>query len=46
MPYDRLIKTNRIKLYRASEKEIKQLLQVAQRDLSTAINNLVDAPEA
>jgi uncharacterized protein (UPF0332 family) len=45
MPFYRLIKTNRIKPYRASEKEIKQLLQVAQRDLSTAINNLEDAPD-
>lgn len=45
MPYERLINTNRIKPHRASQKEIKQLLQLAVRDLSTAIRNLEDAPD-
>ena len=45
MPYDRLVKSNRIKLHQASQNEIKQLLQLAKRDLSTAIRNLEEAPD-
>ena len=45
MPYDRLIKSNRIKPHQASQNEIKQLLQLATRDLSTALRNLEDAPD-
>ena len=45
MPYDRLIKTNRIKQHQASQKEINQLLQLAKRDLMTATRNLEDAPD-
>jgi uncharacterized protein (UPF0332 family) len=45
MPYDRLLKSNRIKPHRASPSEIKQLLQLAKRDLSAAIRNLDEAPD-
>jgi len=45
MPYDRLLKSNRIKPHQASQNEIKQLLQLATRDLSTAIRNLEEAPD-
>ena len=45
MPYDRLIKSNRIKPHRANQNEIKQLLQLATRDLSTAARNLEEAPD-
>lgn len=45
MPYDRLIKSSRIKPYRANQNEIQQLLQLAQRDLMTAARNLQDAPD-
>lgn len=45
MPYDRLLKSNRIKLHLANPNEIKQLLQLANRDLSTAIRNLEEAPD-
>ena len=45
MPYDRLLKTNRIRPYSARQSEIQQLLQVAQRDLNTAAKNLADAPD-
>lgn len=45
MPYDRLIKTDRIRPYSAKPIEIKQLLQVAQRDLVTAKKNLDEAPD-
>lgn len=45
MPYDRLLKSNRIKLHHASQNEIKQLLQLAKRDLSTAKRNLEEAPD-
>lgn len=45
MPYERLIKSNRIKPYRASQPEIKQLLQLAKRDLSAAVRNLEEAPD-
>jgi uncharacterized protein (UPF0332 family) len=45
MPYERLLKTDRIRPYSAKPSEIKQLLQVAHRDLSTAEKNLDDAPD-
>lgn len=45
MPYDRLLKSNRIKPHRASKNQINQLLQLATRDLSTAIRNLEEAPD-
>ena len=45
MPYDRLLKSNRIKPHQASQNEIKQLLQLALRDLSTATRNLEEAPD-
>lgn len=40
MPYDLLIRTNRIKPYIARPIEIQQLLDVAKRDLSAAVRNL------
>src|SRR4030066_967122 len=45
MPYERLLKSNRIKPHRANQNEIKQLLQLALRDLSTATRNLEEAPD-
>jgi len=45
MPYERLLKSNRIKLYRASQNEINQLLQLAKRDLNTARRNIEEAPD-
>ena len=45
MPYDRLLKSNRIKPHRANQNEIKQLLQLATRDLNTATRNLEEAPD-
>jgi uncharacterized protein (UPF0332 family) len=45
MPYERLLNSNRIKPHRASQKKVKQLLQLAARDLSTAIRNLEEAPD-
>jgi uncharacterized protein (UPF0332 family) len=36
MAYERLIKQGRIKSYNASEQEIRNLLEIAARDLSTA----------
>jgi len=45
MAYDRLVKSNRIRVHQASETEIKQLLQLASRDLSTAKRNLEEAPD-
>jgi uncharacterized protein (UPF0332 family) len=45
MPYNRLLKTNRIKPHPTNHNEIKQLLQLAKRDLSTAVRNLEDAPD-
>lgn len=38
MTYERLIKQGLIKAYDASEKEIRSLLEIASRDLSTAEN--------
>lgn len=45
MPYDRLLKSNRIRSHTANQNEIKQLLQLATRDLSTATRNLDEAPD-
>ena len=45
MPFDRLTKSNRIRPHRADQNEIKQLLQLAIRDLSTATRNLDEAPD-
>jgi uncharacterized protein (UPF0332 family) len=45
MPYDRLLRSNRIRAYQASEIEIKQLLGLANRDLSTARRNLEETPD-
>jgi uncharacterized protein (UPF0332 family) len=45
MPYERLIKTGRIKPYTTRSSEIQQLLQVAYRDLNTAEKNLENAPD-
>lgn len=45
MPYERLIKTNRIKVIPPDGREIQQLLQLARRDLATAERNLEDAPD-
>jgi len=45
MPYENLLKTNRIKPYQANQYEISQLLQLASRDLSTATRNLAEAPD-
>ena len=45
MPYERLLKSNRIKPHRANQNEIKQLLQLATRDLNTAKRNLDEAPD-
>ena len=45
MPYDRMLKLNRIKPHRVNATEIKQFLQLARRDLSTAKLNLEEAPD-
>lgn len=45
MPYERLIKTNMIKAYQADDKEISQLLQVAERDYLAGEQNLENAPD-
>ena len=45
MPYERLLKTGRIRSYSAKPSEISQLLQVASRDITTARKNLEDAPD-
>jgi uncharacterized protein (UPF0332 family) len=45
MPFDRLLKFNRIKPHRPDQNEITQLLQLAKRDLNTARRNLDDAPD-
>ena len=45
MPYDRLLKSNRIKPHRPDQNEITQLLQLAKRDLNTARRNLEEAPD-
>ncbi len=45
MTYERLIKQGRIKAYDASEKEIRSLLEIASRDLSTAKNMVSINPD-
>lgn len=45
MTYERLIKQGRIKTYDASEKEIRSLLEIASRDLSTAKNMVSINPD-
>ncbi|MFZ0531610.1 MAG: HEPN domain-containing protein [Anaerolineales bacterium] len=45
MPYERLIASNRIKPQQPNPREINQLLQLASRDLATAVRNLEDAPD-
>jgi uncharacterized protein (UPF0332 family) len=45
MPFDRLLKFNRIKPHRPDQNEITQLLQLAKRDLNTARRNLDGAPD-
>lgn len=45
MPFERLIKTNRIKLFQSSSNDINQLLQLAKRDLSAALRNLEESPD-
>jgi uncharacterized protein (UPF0332 family) len=45
MPYERLLKSNRIKSHPTNQTEVMQLLQLAARDLSTAARNLEEAPD-
>lgn len=45
MPYERLLKTGRIQPYSAKPSEVSQLLQVANRDITTAKKNLGDATD-
>ena len=45
MPYERLIASNRIKPQQPNPRETNQLLQLASRDLATAVRNLEDAPD-
>jgi len=45
MTYDLLIKSGRIKPYRARFSEIQQLLKVAARDLAAAARNLHEDPD-
>jgi uncharacterized protein (UPF0332 family) len=45
MPYERLLKSDRIKSQQVNQKEVVQLLQLAARDLSTAGRNLEEAPD-
>jgi uncharacterized protein (UPF0332 family) len=45
MPYERLIKLGRIKLYTARPVEIQQLLKVAGRGLLAAEWNLEESPD-
>jgi len=42
MPFDALIRQGRIKPYPARDKEIQQLLKVANRDIAAAGRNLAD----
>lgn len=42
MPFDALIKQGRIKPYQAKDKEIQQLLKLANRDITAAGRNLAD----
>jgi len=45
MPFERLIKTNRIKVFQSNSNDINQLLQLAKRDLITATRNLAESPD-
>ncbi|MFO7624783.1 MAG: HEPN domain-containing protein [Anaerolineales bacterium] len=45
MTYDRLLRSNRIKPHKSNQNEIKQLLELAKRDLNTAMRNLEEAPD-
>lgn len=45
MPYERLLRTGRIKAYAAKPSEIDHLLRVADRDLTTAKATLDTAPD-
>ena len=45
MPYDRLLKSGRIKDYMATSNEVQQLLKLAIRDINAATSNLVGAPD-
>jgi len=45
MPYERLIKADRLRPYTARPSEITRLLEVAHRDLRTAEANLAEAPD-
>lgn len=45
MPFERLIKANRIKVFQSNNNDIKQLLQLANRDLRTATRNLEESPD-
>jgi hypothetical protein len=45
MPYDRLLKQGLIKPYSANPTEIKQLLNVASRDLNASARNLSEDPD-
>lgn len=45
MPFERLIKTNRIQTIQINNNDIKQLLLLAKRDLKTASLNLEDSPD-
>jgi uncharacterized protein (UPF0332 family) len=45
MPYERLLKERRIQPYTAKPVEVRQLLDVANRDIATAKKNLEDATD-
>lgn len=45
MPYERLLRTGRIRAYAAQPSEIAALMQVAHRDEATAEKNLDEAPD-
>ncbi|PKO08879.1 MAG: hypothetical protein CVU40_12835 [Chloroflexi bacterium HGW-Chloroflexi-2] len=45
MPFERLIKANRIKAIQSNRNDINQLLQLAKRDLSAAKRNLEESPD-
>lgn len=45
MPFERLIKTNRIKEFKSSTNDISRLLQLAKRDIGTAERNLPESPD-
>lgn len=45
MSYERLLKSNRIKPHPTKPNEVRQLLQLAIRDLNTAVRNLEEASD-